>query len=85
MKYPIRKLYRGRASIRSHIVEKCIKNDESIDVIFEDKVMTLKPSELTDKKELLTPLAMNSKFKGQYQLYDYTFKPNQDGNQQQLF
>ena len=78
MKYKVKKLFNGFASIRDHIIKKCINSGSNLIIEFEDKRMTVPFSKLKDpfqlhKKEFI------SKYDGsKYKLYDFKFIPSDD-------
>lgn len=77
-KYPVKKLWNGRVSLRDYIVEKHIRNKEPIKVIYNMDEMVLSVRELEKRDSMTT---VKSKFDGKsYKLYDYIWRP-QDKNQ----
>lgn len=74
-KVKVKKLFRGCVSVRDYIVTEAIRNNEPLQIKFDNNVMVLQPSELkekqVDKSEIL-----QSKFGDQkYQLIDYKWQP----------
>jgi len=78
MNYKVKKLFNGFASIRDHILKKCVDLENDLIIEFEDKKMTVPLSDLKNpfqlhKKEFV------SKYDGsKYKLYDFKFIPNDD-------
>ena len=76
MNYKVKKLFNGFASIRDHILKKCVDLENDLIIEFEDKKMTVPLSDLKNpfqlhKKEFV------SKYDGsKYKLYDFKFIPN---------
>ena len=76
MNYKVKKLFNGFASIRDHILKKCVDSENDLIIEFEDKKMTVPLSKLKNpfqlhKKEFI------SKYDGsKYKLYDFKFIPN---------
>ena len=83
MKYTVKKLFNGFASVRDHIIKKAIKENDDLVIEFEDKEMTVPLSDLENpfqlhKREFI------SKYNGtKYKLYDFKFIPGDD-NQEKL-
>ena len=72
-KYPVKKLWNGRVSLRDYIVEKHIRNKEPIKVIYNMDEMVLSVRELENRDSMTT---VKSKFDGKsYKLYDYVWRP----------
>lgn len=76
MQYILKKLYKDRyADIRDYVVTDCIFANESIQVQFEDKIMTLTPEQLVKNKLSISKKKFKSGYKDSkdYHLYTYTF------------
>ena len=70
------KLFNGHVSVRSHIVEECIRKNKHLLILFRNERMLLHPNELKNFKQFNSAL-FKSKFNGKsYQLYDFAWKPN---------
>ena len=78
MRYRVKKLFNGFASIRDHIIKKCIDSKNDLTIEFEDKIMTVPLLKLNSpfqlhKREFI------SKYNGsKYELYDFKFVPSDD-------
>ena len=71
--YEVKKLWNGRVSLRSYVVDSQIKKNEPIKVTFKNDTMILSVRELM-KKDSMTE--GTSKFDGtKYKLYDYVWRP----------
>ena len=83
MRYKVKKLFNGVASIRDYIIDKCLDSECDLIVEFEDKEMTVPLSDL-DSPFQLHEREFISKYNGtKYKLYDFKFVPNDD-NQEEL-
>ena len=83
MRYKVKKLFNGFASIRDHIIDKCLDSECALIIEFEDKEMTVPLSDL-DSPFQLHEREFISKYNGtKYKLYDFKFVPNDD-NQEEL-
>jgi len=75
MKKRVKKLYNGKAELRSFDVQKCIKEGRSFHIIFENDIMVLTSEELTTKR-ISSSRTFESKIDGQdYKLYGYYWEP----------
>ena len=71
--YEVKKIWNGRVSLRSYVVDSQIKKNEPIKVTFKNDTMILSVRELM-KKDSMTECT--SKFDGtKYKLYDYVWRP----------
>ena len=78
MNYKVKKLFNGFASIRDHILKKCVDSEDNLIIEFEDKKMTVPLSEL-DNPFQLHKREFISKYDGsKYKLYDFKFISNDD-------
>ena len=83
MRYKVKKLFNGFASIRDHIINKCLDLECDLIIEFEDKEMTVPLSDL-DSPFQLHEREFISKYNGtKYKLYDFKFVPSDD-NQEEL-
>ena len=83
MRYKVKKLFNGFASIRDYIIDKCLDSECDLIVEFEDKEMTVPLSDL-DSPFQLHEREFISKYNGtKYKLYDFKFVPN-NNNQEKL-
>ena len=83
MRYKVKKLFNGFASIRDHIIDKCLDSECDLIIEFEDKEMTVPLSDL-DNPFQLHERDFISKYNGtKYKLYDFKFVPSDD-NQEKL-
>ena len=83
MRYKVKKLFNGFASIRDHIIDKCLDSECDLIIEFEDKEMTVPLSDL-DSPFQLHEREFISKYNGtKYKLYDFKFVPN-NNNQEKL-
>ena len=76
--YEIKKLIHQHASIRSYVVLEALRRNESICVKYNNDQMVLTPKDLKDYKQFF-PEKIQSKFSGSYELYDYEWKPENQG------
>jgi len=85
MKYKVKKLFHGCASIRDYIIEKCIKNQEGLTIFFNEKEMLVPLDKLKNCYQI-HKTKFQSKFgNSQYELYDFPFKPDSKEKQMELF
>ena len=83
MRYKVKKLFNGFASIRDHIIDKCLDSECDLIIEFEDKEMTVPLSDL-DNPFQLHERDFISKYNGtKYKLYDFKFVSN-NNNQEKL-
>jgi len=76
MKYKTKKLYCNCTSVRSYVVEKCIKNKDNLIIIYDDEKMTVPYKSLVEKFQYHKKL-FDSKFTNiKYQLFDFIFIPD---------
>lgn len=76
MRKPILKLFNGMASVRDYEVEKCIKSNDIMHIIFEDKCMTLSPKSLKEKVLSKSDLIKSQNSNKDYHLINYKWEPN---------
>ena len=84
----VTKLFKEKyASIRSHIVDECLKNDESLKVLYKENYMVLTPKMLMNEKTIINPKPFKSRFPGvsEYFLYDYKWEPVSNKQEGGLF
>ena len=75
-KVKIKRLYKGFASVRSYIVQDCIDNKKSLQLICGTETMTI-PHENLSKFLQLNKQSFESIYSNiHYKLYDYFFKPD---------
>ena len=72
MNYPIKKLFRGCASVRDYVIHDCITKNITLKIIFNGKIMSLTPKQLLNNKQI-TKTKIQSQYQGTYYLYDYKF------------
>jgi|TARA_R100000789_G_scaffold1118_1_gene3894 hypothetical protein len=78
MRYKVKKLFNGFASIRDYIIKKCVDSENDLIIEFEDKKMTVPLSKL-DNPFQLHEREFVSKYDGsKYKLYDFKFIPSDD-------
>ena len=83
MRYKVKKLFNGFASIRDYVIDKCLDSECNLIIEFEDKEMTVPLSDL-DSPFQLHEREFISKYNGtKYKLYDFKFVPN-NNNQEKL-
>lgn len=80
MEKRIKKLFdhKGRllASVRDYEVEKCLKDNDVMHIMFQDDVMSLDPDSLRNKK-IITTGPIPAKYGGTgYYLINYLWQPN---------
>jgi hypothetical protein len=75
----IKRLFNGFASVRSYIVEDCIKNNEGLQILYGGETMTITHAALSGKEPFqIHKKEFTSKFSGEsYELYDFKFKPDE--------
>ncbi len=63
-------------SVRDYEIEECIRKNDAMHIVFEDKVMTMDPKSLEDKIVMTTgPFPSKTGGKG-YMLHTYKWEPN---------
>jgi|TARA_R100000789_G_scaffold100490_1_gene111041 hypothetical protein len=78
IKYKVKKLFNGFASIRDHVLQRALKRKENLIIEYRGQRMTVPYSKLRNpfqihKKEF------RSKYNGKiYELYDFPFEPDKD-------
>ena len=78
IKYKVKKLFNGLASIRDHVLQRALKRKENLIIEYRGQRMTVPYSKLRNpfqihKKEF------RSKYNGKiYELYDFPFEPDKD-------
>ena len=83
MRYKVKKLFNGFASIRDHVIKRAIKEKSNLVIEYEDKEMTVPLSDLKSPFQL-HPKEFISKYNGtKYKLYDFKFVP-EEKNQEKL-
>lgn len=74
MKKQIKKIYKGLASVRDYEVEKCIKNNESMTIIYDGDAMTLSPEQLKTERVGVSSV-LKSQYGNDYVLFNYRWEP----------
>ncbi len=83
MKYEIKKLWKGFASVNENIIKKCINKRENLSVIYRGETMVVLYKDLFNLRSIHNR-EFKSKFgDGSYKLYDFYWKPI-NTNQQQI-
>ena len=72
----VSKLFNGYASVRSPVVDNCVKTNSDLLIVYDGKSMLLKPLDLLNKRKQFVTKQFTSHWRGTYQLYDYKFNPN---------
>ena len=80
--YHAKKIWNGHISVRSNIVDKCLKENSFLKILYRDKEMTLSPQDLLDKRQQFVKDKFLSKWEGTYELWDYEF--NFDNSQKEF-
>lgn len=63
-------------SVRDYEVEECIRKQDTMDIVFEDQIMTLSPQSLKNKVVMTSgPFPSKNGSKG-YMLFTYKWNPN---------
>jgi len=75
--YHAKKIWNGHISVRSNIIDKCLKENSSLKILYKNKEMILSPQDLLDKQKQLTKERFLSKWEGTYELRDYPFEPDE--------
>ena len=75
MEKTVKKLYRGMAELRDYEVERCLKNGESVKIMYDGDYMTLSPEELTSKRIGTSKLIESVNGMKNYRLYGYAWEP----------
>jgi hypothetical protein len=76
MKKKVTKLYKGRAEVRDYDVKKCIENNESMTIVYNEDSMELSPKELENNVKSKSE-EFQSKMGGKsYKLYGYEWNPD---------
>jgi hypothetical protein len=73
-KVKIKRLYKGFASVRSYVVQKCIDEKESIQIICGEDKMTISWEDLHKFRQLNKRLFESMYANMRYTLCDYYFK-----------
>jgi hypothetical protein len=73
----VRKIYNGMVSIRDYLVERCLKENTPLKIVYRGQCMILSPDDLRDKGFKTTGIKFNSKFYRykRFGLIDYWWKP----------
>jgi hypothetical protein len=75
--YEVKRLYKGYASIRSYIIDDCIRDKGVLQISYNGKIMTIDFSKPVELKVLqLHKRKFASKYNGnqEYELYDVKFR-----------
>jgi hypothetical protein len=72
-KITVKKSYKGYVSVKSTLIDECIKEKESLVIIYNKKKMTISPDKL-NKHIQLSKQIFRSSDGSNYKLYDYFFK-----------
>ena len=83
MNYTARKMWQGKVSVRSFIVEYCIKMKEPLTIEYEGKLMKVRNLKdyTCDERPQIAQRSDKYIKKGEiYRLYDYEFIPQEDVN-----
>ena len=76
MRKECKEFFNGNPVARSYDVEKCIKQNENLEIQHNGEIMTLTPTELKTKL-VATSKSFSSKFGGtSYRLLGYTWNPD---------
>lgn len=75
MRKNVTKLYKGCIDLRDYEVEKCISNDESVDVWYDGDKMTLTPSQLKNDVVSTSKLQISKTGGKNYHLLSYEWNP----------
>jgi len=78
MKKEILKLYNGSIDLNSLLVEKCIRENENVEVIYKGESMTLTPEELVNERVAVSKQSFESKKNPngpKYKLFSYKWIP----------
>ena len=77
IKYETKKKFGDITSVRDYIVKQAVKENDGLQIVFEDKQMTMNPEELKSQVFQCHKTKFKSKFNdGEYELYDFVFKPD---------
>ena len=75
MEKTVKKLYRGMAELLDYEVERCLKNGESVKIIYDGDYMNLSPEELTSKRMGTSKVIESTNGTKDYRLYGYAWEP----------
>ena len=73
MRVEVKKLFRGYASVRSYIVEQCIKEKDVLEIVCNQGIMTILAEDIEKKKKQLFPKKFKSKYNDSYFIYVFIF------------
>jgi hypothetical protein len=76
-KIRVRKLYNNRAEIRDYVVDKLIEDKKSLQITFDEEVMTLSPESLVSKRTSVSKMFISKLGKRNYKLYGYDWNPDE--------
>lgn len=76
-KIRVRKLYNNRAEIRDYVVKRLIKDEKSVQIAFDEEVMTLSPESLASKIASVSKMFTSKLGKRNYKLYGYDWNPDE--------
>lgn len=77
MEKRIKKLFNNLAEVRDYEVENCIKNKQSMTVIYAGKSMTLSPEQLVSQRKTESKAFNSNINNSSYKLYGYIWQPNE--------
>lgn len=76
--YYVKKIFNGFVSVRSPIIQSCLKKKQSLRIVYNGKEMIIPMQKLRNPFQLHSR-TFTSKFNGKpYKLYDFRFKPKDD-------
>jgi hypothetical protein len=76
MRKIVKVLYKNMAPVRDYEVKSCIKKNESMIVIYNNKEMTLSVDDLKNKRVSISGLMASRTGGRDYRLYYYNWEPN---------
>lgn len=76
-KVRVRKLYNNTAEIRDYVVERLIKEEKPLQIMFDEEVMTLSPESLVEKRVNVSKMFISKLGKRNYKLYAYAWNPDE--------
>jgi len=81
----VKKLLFGYASMKNYNVIKCLRDRESLIVVYNGKKMTLTPRKLIEGRQLTKKRFKSRYTDSYYSLIDYKFIPDGEKNEPELF
>lgn len=74
----LKKTYKGNVDVRDYKVKECIDKGESMDILFDNQIMTLSPEDLKTKIVSRSKTIESKRGGRNYVLYGYNWEPNEE-------